>query len=68
MLEGESGIFFDEQNAESCGKAILRFEELDSEKKFDNEKIASHAKKFSEERFRAEFKAACEEAMLKVRG
>lgn len=68
VVEGESGIFFDEQNAESCGKAILRFEELDSEKKFESEKIASHAKKFSEERFRAEFKAACEDAMQKVRG
>lgn len=68
VVEGETGIFFEEQNGESCAQAILRFEELDAQKKFDGEKIAAHAKQFGEERFRAEFKAACDDAMRKVRG
>lgn len=68
VIEGETGVFFEEQNSESCKEAILRFEELDAQKKFDGEKIASHAKKFGEERFREEFKAACDEAIQKVRG
>lgn len=67
VVEGESGVFFEEQNAESCGKAISRFEELDCEKQFDSEKIAARAKRFGEERFRNEFKAACDDAIQKVR-
>lgn len=67
VIEGETGVFFEEQDAENCAKAILRFEELDSEKKFASERIAAHAKNFGEERFRNEFKATCDEAMAKVR-
>lgn len=67
VVEGESGVFFEEQNAESCGKAISRFEELDCTKQFDSEKIAVRAKRFGEERFRNEFKAACDDAIQKVR-
>lgn len=67
VVEGESGVFFEEQNAESCGKAISRFEELDCKKQFDSEKIAARAKRFGEERFRNEFKAACDDAIQKVR-
>lgn len=67
VLDKKTGIFFPEQNSESCQKAIEEFEILLKKGTFDEKKIVSHAKTFSRERFINEFKAACDKAMAKVR-
>ena len=51
VVEGKSGIFFDEQNIESLKEAIERFEES----VFEHKKISSYAEKFSRQRFQEEF-------------
>jgi len=50
VVEGKTGIFFDDLTVESLSDAIKRFEKL-SFKKTD---LTNHAKKFSEERFKKE--------------
>ena len=47
-----TGMFFDELTVESLSKAIKEFEEM----KFNREKIAKYAQKFSKERFIEEIK------------
>jgi len=48
VIEGETGIFFEEQTKESLIDAILRFEKM----KFDKEKMVENALRFSPEKFR----------------
>jgi len=50
VVNGKTGIFFDELTVDSLTKAIKKFEKL-SFKKSD---LTNHAKKFSEERFKKE--------------
>lgn len=50
VVEGKTGIFFDELTVDSLAKAIKKIEKL-SFKKSD---LITHAQKFSEERFRSE--------------
>ncbi|MDL2292417.1 glycosyltransferase [Acholeplasma sp. OttesenSCG-928-E16] len=52
IVENETGIFFNEQTAESLMDAIKRFETMS----FDKEKIRKHALKFSDKRFKEEIK------------
>lgn len=47
VLEGETGIFFEEQTPESIILAIEKFEKM----KFDRKKIREHSLKFSKENF-----------------
>ncbi len=54
VIEGETGLFFDEQTVVSLRAAIERFE--GSIDLFDPKKIREHAELFSTERFREEFK------------
>lgn len=54
VVAGRTGLFFDEQTAESLAAAIKRFEEMETE--FDKEAIREYARQFSAERFRREFK------------
>ena len=47
VVEGKNGILFSEQTAVSLAEAILKFEKM----KFNRERVAKTAAKFSEERF-----------------
>jgi glycosyltransferase involved in cell wall biosynthesis len=53
VVDGETGVFFDQQTPESLQAAVERFEESGSE--YDPERIRRHAEQFSIERFRQEF-------------
>jgi glycosyltransferase involved in cell wall biosynthesis len=59
VLEGVTGLFFQEQTVESLLEAITRFESSH----FDPVQIRAHAEGFSEVRFRAEFLAFVESAV-----
>lgn len=48
MIEGETGLFFDEQTSESLTEAIKKFDE----KKFNPEKIRKRAQNFDQEIFK----------------
>ena len=52
VVNGKTGIFFQEQTKESVIEAVKSFEKMT----FQREAIADHAEKFSEERFRRELK------------
>lgn len=54
VVDGKTGVFFGEQNADSLIGAMERFEKLESEGAFDSAAIAAHAARFSEERFRSQ--------------
>lgn len=47
IIDGETGVFFEEQTPESIISAIEKFEKM----KFDKKKIREHALKFSKENF-----------------
>ena len=47
VKDGKNGVLFEQQTAKSLAEAILRFEKM----KFDREKVARTADKFSLERF-----------------
>ncbi|MCS7202712.1 MAG: glycosyltransferase family 4 protein [Dictyoglomus sp.] len=53
VIEGKTGIFFEEQTEESLKNAILRF--LKIKERFNTEEIVNNAKRFSKERFKEEF-------------
>lgn len=50
VIEGKTGVFFDEQNWESLADAVLRFDET----KFDSQVIRHQAQKFSTQNFKKE--------------
>lgn len=50
VVEGKTGIFFDERTPESLAKAVLKFEKM----KFKQEDCINRAQKFSKERFKKE--------------
>jgi len=52
VIDGKTGILFEEQSIESLQSAIDRFEEMS----FDYEYISNYAKRFSKERFKREFR------------
>lgn len=52
VIDGKTGVFFEKLSEESLVKAIKRTDET----KFDTELIKKHAKTFSKERFKQEFK------------
>lgn len=60
IIEGKTGIFFDEFSIESLNNAIKKFEKT----KFNHAEIIKHAEKFNKERFKKEIK---EFVMLKVK-
>jgi glycosyltransferase involved in cell wall biosynthesis len=53
VLEGETGVFHDEQTPESLASAILEFEDLT----FDEQAIRDNARRFAPERFDKEIAA-----------
>ena len=50
VLDGKTGLLFNELSIEGINNAIVKFEKL----KFDRKIILAHAKKFSKERFKKE--------------
>lgn len=50
VVDGKTGIFFDQRSPESLAEAVLRFEKM----KFKQEDCINQAKKFSKERFKKE--------------
>lgn len=55
VIEGKTGLFFDEQSQTSLSRAVETFEETRAN--FDPGEIAAHAQQFSSERFRRQFAA-----------
>jgi len=50
VIDGQTGVLFDEQSWESLGDAVIRFHSKD----FDSQIIRAHAEKFGVERFERE--------------
>lgn len=67
VVDGKTGVFFDEQNADSAADAIRHFESLDDKGTFKSRAIVTHARTFSEERFIAEFKKAVADTIKKTK-
>lgn len=65
VVDGKTGILFDKQTPESLIDAIHIFENKISE--FDSIEIRKHAEKFSEERFKEEFKKFVEEKYIEFK-
>lgn len=59
VVDGQTGLFFPEQTAEAVADCVRRFEK--SEHLFEPELIREHALRFSEARFRTEFKQLLDE-------
>lgn len=59
VVEGVSGVFFDEQTPQCLISAVKNFKP----EKFDSKKIREHSMSFSSERFLKEFKAKVDEAI-----
>lgn len=55
VIEGETGLFFDEINLESFSAKLKEFDSLVHKKHFDHEKVKKHASQFSKEKFQKEF-------------
>ena len=51
VVENETGILFDNENADDINFAIQNLQKM----KINSEKIREHAKKFSEENFKKQF-------------
>ena len=51
VIDGETGVFCEEQTVASLSAAILRFEE----RAFDEATVRDNARRFGPERFRSEF-------------
>jgi glycosyltransferase involved in cell wall biosynthesis len=66
VIEGRTGVFFDDQTPESLIDAIGRFEA--TAERLEPHFIRRHAERFSPERFRAEFSAVVERAVDESRG
>jgi len=52
VVEGHSGLFFDEQNPRSLAAALLQADRTT----WDREAIRAHAGQFSKQRFQARFR------------
>lgn len=55
IIENETGMFFDEETADSLSEKLVEFDKAIKNRKFDHEKIKEHTQKFSKERFKTEF-------------
>ena len=66
VTERETGMFFDEQSAESLIEAVAGFEAMRGE--FDPVTISQHAQSFGKERFRREFQGFVLSALERFAG
>ena len=58
VLDGKTGLFFDEQTVDSLADCIQRFEAQGVS--CSAQEIRDHSRRFSEQRFKEEFRAYCE--------
>lgn len=63
VIEGQTGVFFDQQSVASLQAAVERFEQTP----FNPQLIRKNAERFSVERFRSEFKYFVDMALSKFR-
>jgi glycosyltransferase involved in cell wall biosynthesis len=56
IVDGETGLFFDEQTPEALAQAVSRFEQMSDG--FDRERIVAQARKFDKRHFLARFASA----------
>jgi glycosyltransferase involved in cell wall biosynthesis len=63
VVDGETGVFFEDQTPESLCETVERFEQM--RQTFNPERIRANALRFSAERFREEFGTAVNDAMQK---
>ncbi len=63
VIDGKTGVFFDEQTEESVIGALDRFEEQEKKGAFNASDIVAHAKTFSTERFCAQMKEHIESVL-----
>lgn len=61
VIEGRTGLFFDEQTEESLLAAVDRFEDI--EETFDPAEIRRHASQFDREVFKAKFRARVDQLL-----
>ena len=61
VIDGKTGVLFDDYSAEGLESAINKFEKS----KFDEKEIIAHAQKFSKERFEKETRAFIDKAISK---
>jgi glycosyltransferase involved in cell wall biosynthesis len=66
VVDGVTGLFFDEQSAGALAEAVTRFE--GAEKQFDPARIAAHAASFDHEVFKKRMAEFVEEALAKAKG
>lgn len=57
VVEGKTGLFFDEPTVNSLAEALKKFDKME----FNSAEIVKHAQKFSKERFKKEIKKFVEE-------
>ncbi|MFZ2664396.1 MAG: glycosyltransferase [Patescibacteria group bacterium] len=55
IIEGEDGMFFEEDTVECLSEKLIEFDKAIKNKQFNREKIKEHAQRFSKERFLTEF-------------
>jgi glycosyltransferase involved in cell wall biosynthesis len=55
VIEGEDGMYFDEETVECLSEKLIEFDNAIKNKQFNHEKIKEHAQRFSKERFKTEF-------------
>lgn len=58
IMEGKTGVFFDELTLAGLKKAMADFETADSKRSFDPQKINRHAQQFSVEAFKKKIETA----------
>jgi glycosyltransferase involved in cell wall biosynthesis len=63
VIDGQTGVFFDEQSPESIREGIRRFESMEQE--FDADSIRDHALRFNREDFGRKFRALVLQECLK---
>lgn len=61
VIDGKTGVFFEQQTEESLLEALTRFFEIEDD--FDAKKIRARAEDFAEEKFKAAIAAEIEELM-----
>jgi glycosyltransferase involved in cell wall biosynthesis len=62
VVDGITGLFFDEQTPEAIIEAVKRFEQMQHQ--FSQEQIVEHAQKFGRDRFKKEIDKLCKQAIL----
>lgn len=67
VVDGKTGVFFEQQTTESLQAAIEKFEKLHSQNCFITENITAQAASFSRERFVKEFTDAVENTRMKIK-